>query len=175
MSVLSVLALPAQAETAALLSQPLGRSTGAETQMLCIGLNNGVLLRAKLDPRNGQLSDTRTRFLGTKPAKLFRIPIGGVDGALCLSSRPWAAYCWQQQFTLSPVAYGHLEHGCSFASEHCAEGLVAIASNTLRILSLDKLGDAFNAEAVPLRYTPRKLAVHSVSGNLVVVEADHYA
>jgi len=58
---------------------------------------------------------------------------------------------------------------------HCPEGMVAIAANTLRILSLDKLGDAFNAEAVPLRYTPRKLAVHSVSGNLVVVEADHNA
>ena len=57
----------------------------------------------------------------------------------------------------------------------CPEGIVAVAGNTLRILSLDKLGDAFNAEAVPLRYTPRKVAVHSVSGNLVIVEADHNA
>lgn len=52
---------------------------------------------------------------------------------------------------------------------------MAIAGNTLRILSLDKLGDAFNAEAVPLRYTPRRMASHSISGNLVVVEADHNA
>lgn len=176
MSVLAVLALPAQAETAAMLSMPLGTGgRGAETFFLTIGLNNGVLLRAKLDPRNGQLSDTRTRFLGTKPAKLFRLPIGGVDGVLCLSSRPWAAYCWQQQLTLSPIAYQHLEHGCSFASEHCPEGLVAIAGNTLRILSLDKLGDAFNAESLPLRYTPRKIAQHSASGHVVVVEADHNA
>ncbi len=176
MTVLAVLALPAQAETAALLSMPLGRAgAGAETLFLTIGLNNGILLRAKLDPRNGQLSDTRTRFLGTKPAKLFRIPIGGIDGVLCLSSRPWAAYCWQQALTLSPVSYQHLEHGCSFSSEHCPEGLVAIASNTLRILSLDKLGDAFNAETLPLRYTPRRLAHHSASGNVVVVEADHNA
>ena len=51
----------------------------------------------------------------------------------------------------------------------------AIASNTLRILSLDKLGDAFNAETLPLRYTPRRLAHHSASGNVVVVEADHNA
>ena len=116
-----------------------------------------------------------SRFLGTKPAKLFRLPIGGVDGVLCLSSRPWAAYCWQQQLTLSPIAYQHLEHGCSFASEHCPEGLVAIAGNTLRILSLDKLGDAFNAESLPLRYTPRKIAQHSASGHVVVVEADHNA
>ena len=176
MSVLAVLALPAQAETAALLSMPLGTGgRGAETFFLTIGLNNGVLLRAKLDPRNGQLSDTRTRFLGTKPAKLFRLPIGGIDGVLCLSSRPWAAYCWQQQLTLSPVSYQHLEHGCSFASEHCPEGLVAVAGNTLRILSLDKLGDAFNAESLPLRYTPRKIAHHSASGHVVVVESDHNA
>lgn len=42
---------------------------GQETLLLAIGLNNGVLLRAKLDPRNGQLADTRTRFLGTKPVR----------------------------------------------------------------------------------------------------------
>ena len=54
-------------------------------------------------------------------------------------------------------------------------GIVAIAGNTLRILSLDKLGDAFNAESIPLRYTPRRLAAHSISGNLVVIEADHNA
>merc|ERR1719409_1175785 len=140
-----------------MLSMPLGTGgRGAETFFLTIGLNNGVLLRAK-------------------PAKLFRLPIGGVDGVLCLSSRPWAAYCWQQQLTLSPIAYQYLEHGCSFASEHCPEGLVAIAGNTLRILSLDKLGDAFNAESLPLRYTPRKIAQHSASGHVVVVEADHNA
>jgi splicing factor 3B subunit 3 len=174
MSVLAVLAVPAQAETTTLVATPTGHS-GQHSLILCIGLHNGVLLRARLDPRNGQLSDTRTRFLGAKPVKLFRLPLGGFEGVLALSSRPWAAYCHQFALQLTPLSYVPLEHGCSFASEHCPEGLVAIASNTLRILSLDKLGDTFNADTVPLRYTPRRMAQHHVSGHLVIIESDHNA
>jgi len=175
MNVLAVLALPAQAEAAALVSMPIGRATGAAALFLCIGLSNGVMLRARLDPRTGQLSDSRTRFLGARAVKLFRLPLGGHEGVLALSSRPWAAYCHQNALLTSPLAYQALEHGAAFASEHCPEGVVAIAGNTLRILSLDKLGDTFNAEAVPLRYTPRRMGVHSVSGHIVIAEADHNA
>ena len=39
---------------------------------LNIGLQNGVLLRTVLDQVTGDLSDTRTRYLGSKPVKLFR-------------------------------------------------------------------------------------------------------
>ena len=175
MTVLAVLALPAQAESAALISMPVGRAQGAPATYLCLGLSNGIMLRARLEPRNGQLSDSRQRFLGARAVKVFRLPLGGKEGVLALSSRPWAAYNHQFSLVTSPLAYQVLEHGCSFASEHCPEGIVAIAGNTLRILSLDKLGDAFNAEAMPVRYTPRKVAVHSVSNNLVIIEADHRA
>lgn len=175
MTVLAVLALPAQAESAALVSMPIGGATGAPALFLCIGLTNGVMLRARLEPRSGQLSDSRTRFLGAKAAKLFRLPLGGKEGVLALSSRPWAAYNHQFAMVCSPLAYTALEHGCSFASEHCPEGIVAIAGNTLRILSLDRLGDAFHSEALPLRYTPRRMGVHSISGNLVIIESDHNA
>ena len=36
-------------------------------------LQNGVLLRTALDNVTGDLSDTRTRYLGTRPVKLFRV------------------------------------------------------------------------------------------------------
>lgn len=72
-------------------------------------------------------------------------------------------------------AYMLYTHTRTRAGEHCAEGVVAIAGSSLRIISLDKLDDAFNAEKIPLRYTPRRMAAHSVSGNLVIVEADHNA
>ena len=147
MTVLAVLALPSQAESAAVVTMPLGRATGAGALFLCIGLHNGVMLRARLDARTGQLSDTRTRFLGARPVKLFRMPLGGNEGVLALSSRPWAVYCHQHALQMTPLSYDALEYGSSFTSEHCGEGLVAVAANTLRILSLEKLGDAFNAEA----------------------------
>ena len=44
-----------------------------------------------------------------------------------------------------------------------------------RILSLEKLGVIFNQVATPLQYTPRKLAVHPPSGNLLILETDHNA
>ncbi|CAF1678743.1 unnamed protein product, partial [Didymodactylos carnosus] len=46
-------------------------STG--TSFLNIGLQNGVLLRSVLDSVTGDMSDTRTRYLGSRPVKLFRI------------------------------------------------------------------------------------------------------
>lgn len=44
---------------------------------LNIGLQNGVLLRTVLDPVTGDLADTRTRYLGSRPVKLFRIKMQG--------------------------------------------------------------------------------------------------
>lgn len=82
MTVLAVLALPAQAEAAALVSMPIGRSSGAAALFLCIGLSNGVMLRTRLDSRTGQLSDSRTRFLGARAVKLFRLPLSGHEGKL---------------------------------------------------------------------------------------------
>jgi splicing factor 3B subunit 3 len=38
---------------------------------------NGVLLRSVLDSVTGDMSDTRTRYIGSKPVKLFRILMQG--------------------------------------------------------------------------------------------------
>lgn len=50
------------------------------------GLANGVLLRTEVDRVTGQLSDTRTRFLGTRPPSCWRRPCGGC--APCWPSPP---------------------------------------------------------------------------------------
>lgn len=124
MNVLSVLALPAQAESAALARLPLGRPGTPPALFLCIGLSNGVLLRARIDERSGQLSDTRTRFLGAKAARLFRLPLGGGDGVLALSSRAWVLYSLTGNLHTTPLSYVPLDAGASFSSEQCAEGIV---------------------------------------------------
>lgn len=52
---------------------------------------------------------------------------------------------------------------------------MAISTNTLRILALEKLGAVFNQVAFPLQYTPRKFVIHPESNNLIIIETDHNA
>ena len=54
-------------------------------------------------------------------------------------------------------------------------GIVAISTNTLRILSLEKLGAVFNQAAYPLDFTPRKFVLHHDSATLMLIETDHNA
>jgi len=52
-------------------------------------------------------------------------------------------------------------------------GLVCISENTLRIVTLERLGELFNQTVVPLRYTPRKMLIHEETNNLIIIESDH--
>ncbi|KAI8990232.1 CPSF A subunit region-domain-containing protein [Pilobolus umbonatus] len=150
-----------------------GTELGHGTQYLNIGLSNGILLRTILDNITGQLSDTRTRFLGAKSVKLFRISMQSQPAVLALSSKPWLSYTFQSRLHLTPLSYEMLEYGSAFISEQCPEGVVAIAGNTLRIFAVEKLGNTFNQVSIPLKYTPRKFALHPPTRTFVVVESDH--
>ncbi len=112
-------------------------TSGGSTLYLHIGLYSGVYLRTVLDEVTGDLSDTRTRFLGPKPAKLFRVSVKGQEAVLALSSRPWLGYSDPQTkgFTLTPLNYVGLEWGCNFSSEQCVEGMVGIEKQSLRSAS----------------------------------------
>lgn len=172
-------ALPAPPETLSIAqmggSSKDTREFSNERLFLNVGLQNGVLLRTILDNVTGELSDTRTRYLGNRPIKLFRIQIQGSDAVLAISSRCWLLYYHQSRFHLTPLSYDPLEFASGFTSEQCPEGVVAISSNTLRILSLEKLGTVFNHQSFSLQYTPRKFAIHSESGHLAIIETDHNA
>jgi splicing factor 3B subunit 3 len=109
-----------------------GNEIGHGTQYLNIGLNNGLLMRTVLDTVNGQLSDTRTRFLGAKAVQLVKIKIHGTPAMLALSTRAWLTYTFQNRLYLTPLSYDQLEFGSAFISEQCPEGVVAVAKNTLR-------------------------------------------
>ncbi|CAI9716004.1 splicing factor 3B subunit 3 [Octopus vulgaris] len=182
LSPLSMQALPAPPE--ALCIVEMGNAeTIEETReggsqgglFLNIGLQNGVLLRTVLDTVTGDLSDTRTRYLGSRPVKLFRITMQGSEAVLAMSSRSWLSYTYQNRFHLTPLSYETLEYASGFASEQCPEGIVAISTNTLRILALEKLGAVFNQVSWPLQYTPRKFIIHQDSNNLIIIETDHNA
>lgn len=142
---------------------------------LNIGLQNGALLRTVLDPVSGDLTDTRTRYLGSRPVKLFRIRMQDSEAVLAMSSRSWLSFYYQSRFYLTPLSYESLEYASGFSSEQCPEGIVAISTNTLRILALEKLGAVFNQISFPLEYTPRKFVVHPETNNLIIIETEHNA
>lgn len=134
--------LPTAAESLCIVEMGIGESpTAAEGDKpssgggifyLNIGLNNGVLLRVVLDPVTGELTDTRTRYLGTSPVKLFRVVMQGGEAVLAVSSRSWLSYTYQSRFHLIPLSYEALEYASGFSSEQCPEGIVAICENSLR-------------------------------------------
>ena len=76
---------------------------------------------------------------------------------LALSSRPWICYNYLSRYFMVPMTYEALDYVAPFSSSECKEGVVAIAGNTLRIISPERLGDIFNQTVVPLRYSPKKM------------------
>ncbi len=132
-------------------------------------------MRTVLDQVTGDLSDTRTRYIGSRPVKLFRVNMQGGEAVLAMSSRTWISYYYQNRFHLTPLSYETLEYAAGFSSEQCPEGIVAISTNTLRILALEKLGAVFNQTSLKLDFTPRRFVVNPETNHLVIIETDHNA
>ena len=64
--------------------------------------------------------------------KLFRVHMHAAESVLAVTSRSWLSYSYQSRFHLTPLSYDALDFASGFSSEQCPEGIVAIASNTLR-------------------------------------------
>lgn len=174
MNQLTMQALPAQPVSLQLVNmQSASSQDSSQSLHVYVGLQNGVMIRSVVDEADGRLTDTRKRFLGTRPAKLFPVKVYGQSAVLALSTRTWLSYTYQGRYSMAPLSYEVLEYSSAFSSEQCPEGFVAISGNTLRIVTLERLGELFNQTVVPLRYTPRKLLVHEETNNLVIIESDH--
>ncbi|KAJ3532553.1 hypothetical protein NMY22_g7695 [Coprinellus aureogranulatus] len=143
------------------------------TMFVNIGLQNGVLLRTVLDPMNGQLTDTRTRFLGTRPIKLIRVVVQKNPAILALSSRSWINYTHQNLMHFTPLIYENLDYAWSFSAELSPEGLIGITGNVLRIFVIPKLGTKLKEDVIPLDYTPRKFVTHPENHYFYLVEGDN--
>ena len=134
---------------------PTGIGGEIITTFLNIALEDGTLQRTVIDSANGQLSDSRRRYLGPRAPKLFAVRMREQRAMLALSMRPWLGYSEQGRYTMSAISYETLDHASAFSSEQCPEGFVAIAKNTLRVLAVERLGESFNKTSTSLRYTPR--------------------
>ncbi|KAJ9664691.1 pre-mRNA-splicing factor rse1 [Neophaeococcomyces mojaviensis] len=150
-------------------------TSGGTTLYLHIGLHSGVYLRTVLDEITGELSDVRTRFLGLKPAKLFRVSVGGQNCILAASTRAWLGYTDPQTngFMLTPLDYPELRWAWTFSSEQCPEGMVGIQDQNLRIFSIEDLSRNLLQESIPLPYTPRKFIKHPEHNLFYVIESDN--
>lgn len=135
----SVQALSAAPSSLSIMAMDDSSSGEGSTLYLHIGLHSGVYLRTNLDEITGELTDTRQKFLGLKPVKMFQVSVQGSTCVLALSSRSWLGYAepLTRSFTMTPLSHTGLEWGWSFNSEHCAEGMVGIYNNFLWSVHFD--------------------------------------
>ncbi|ETS63975.1 hypothetical protein PaG_02309 [Moesziomyces aphidis] len=144
------------------------------TTFVNIGLQNGVLLRTVLDGVTGQLTDTRTRFLGSKAVRLVRTRVHGQTAVMALSTRTWLSFTYQSRVQFTPLIFDALDHAWSFSAELCPDGLIGIVGSTLRIFTIASLASKLKQDSVALSYTPRRMASHpDGQGLFYVAEADH--
>ncbi|MGH7954777.1 MAG: hypothetical protein ACREOZ_02330, partial [Gloeomargaritales cyanobacterium] len=155
---------------------------------LTIGLDDGSVLKSSIDSITGQVSTSSSptrRFLGVRPVTVLRAKIQNQPSTLMLSSRPWITR-YDERSTgsgasvghSSPLSYMPFDHACMLRSEIIPEGIVATSGTTMRILTLEEQSfhhpahneSVFNANNIPLRYTPRGMCL--CNGMLAVVEAD---
>jgi len=81
------------------------------------GLRNGVLQRVAVDEATGRLHDARSRFLGARTVRLFRVFQSTQRSLLALSSKPWLVT--GDDLETAPLVYDALECAASFKSEQC--------------------------------------------------------
>lgn len=150
-----------------------GRDLNYTTQLyLNVGLQNGELVRTRIDRVTGDLSEPIRRYLGSRPVSLFSIRVQEKQAVLACTNRTWLIYCHQSRCHLSPLSYEPFDYAASFSSPEIREGIVAISGNSLKVLSLERLGDVYNQQQIPLETSPRKFVVHYESGNIVVLMTD---
>ncbi|KAJ2719436.1 pre-mRNA-splicing factor rse1 [Coemansia sp. Benny D115] len=155
-------ALPDLPSSVVLTQGPLGL-------LLFVGLNNGLLLRASVDPVTGELSDPRTRFLGARAVRLREAAGGSL--VVALATQPWVCHVRDGRLHTVPLAYDALDDLCGIPTEDGGVQLAGVGAGSLRILSLDRLDAEFNQAAIPLSLTPRDMVLNADSRHFAVIEA----
>lgn len=148
-----------------------------------LGLVNGVYARVNVDTITGKLSDTRLKYLGTKPVQLRSIKLPGLhlSALLLISSRAWIGYFGiLNTFRLAPLLGTNITSGTSFYSEDIGtESVVGISDGNLSIFTIGNedsggfnMNNEFSTELIKLRYSPRKQVKDSKSDTVFVIESE---
>ncbi|EAR85077.1 splicing factor 3B subunit 3 (macronuclear) [Tetrahymena thermophila SB210] len=177
---LSLQALPGIPESVSLIEMKRGTGTEQEAEeyqlYLFVGLQNGILLRATVDQVTGSLSDVRTRVLSAAPIRTCKYVVQGQPALLALSTRPWICYTYLGKYQMVPISYDMLEYAAPAVFNMQGEQkqcIVSTSGESVRIIEPQKYGDLLNQQVIKLRYSPRKMAIHERSHNIVLIESDN--
>jgi splicing factor 3B subunit 3 len=132
-----------------------------------------VLLRGAVDSITGNLSDSRARYLGTKPINLVKVVIQGLPAMIALSSRPWFCYNFMSKYSVTPLSYEPIQCASRFSSDGCPDAFVGVLDNSLRIFTVSELGEMFNQKTINLRYTVREMHCDLDMQKIITIETDH--
>ncbi|QIW96186.1 hypothetical protein AMS68_001704 [Peltaster fructicola] len=149
-------------------------ASGTTVTVCHLGLASGLYLRAIIDDVTGELSQTRSRFLGTQPVHIFSAMVQGQQCVILCTSKTWIGYHHpvSGQYTVAPLDTVGLHAVAPFISENAHVGLCGVVGTELRFIEPAKLGQRFVTEEYKLRYTPRNLARHPTEGVVYVIETD---
>ncbi|KAL5455420.1 hypothetical protein PMIN06_004506 [Paraphaeosphaeria minitans] len=150
------------------------KSPRGYSQFLHIGLRSGVYIRSVLDEKDGEIGDTRRRFLGPEAITFARVTAAGEPAVVAMTSRPWLAYTHPRTsvLQLTPLNYIPFKSAWNFDGS-AFKGIICVNANELRIFTFNDLLDNTTYEPIPLRYTPRKFVSYPDQGLFYVIESEH--
>jgi splicing factor 3B subunit 3 len=64
-----------------------------------------MIVRTSIDSITGKLTDSRPKYLGSRPVKLIKLQILAKPAVLALSSRPWLFYTFGQKQMATLLAF----------------------------------------------------------------------
>lgn len=73
-----------------------------------------MLIRTSIGSVTGKLTDSRPKYLGTKPVKCIKMKVLGKPAILALSSRPWLIYSYNNKQMTTLISYPYLD--CAVAA-----------------------------------------------------------
>ena len=109
------------------------KSPRGYSQFLHIGLRSGVYIRSVLDEMNGDIGDTRRRFLGPEPITFARVTAAGEPAVVAMTSRPWLAYTHPRTSVLQLTPLNYIPFKSAWNFEGSAfKGIICVNANELR-------------------------------------------
>lgn len=95
-----------------------------------------MIVRTSIDPITGKLTDSRPKYLGSKPVRLIKLEILGNPSILALSSKPWLFYAFGYKQMATLLAYPFISVASGIKMSNFKHTVMAFSENHLKIISI---------------------------------------